>query len=131
MNDTYNVGQAWNYEAPRGFEQSRIVIGAILTFAQHEPVICAAVTGAPMLDAQGKVKAMTIPFLPFSKTAFDQTVIGLAGDGDVPEGFQQAYQRWKTDDKGFGYIDVPFKGLLKNMVTDLSNHASQQACIHD
>ena len=91
MADKYSVGQSWTYEAPRGFEDSRIVIGAILTFASHQPVICAAVTQAPMRDENGNVQALTIPFLPFSKTAFDETVLQFDGSASLPASFRENY----------------------------------------
>lgn len=134
MPERYAVGQAWTYEAPHGFEHSRIVIGAILTFASHEPVICALVTGAPMLNATGELEPLTIPFLPFSKTAFDATVIEPAGDVEVPASFADSYRRWKTDERGLGFINVPFKRLLRNMVEDLAaerQKVAQIACIKD
>ena len=134
MPESYCVGQAWTYEAPKGFESSRIVIGAILTFANHEPVICSAVTGAPMLDDQGNVQPLTIPFLPFSKSAFDQTVVRLDGDSELPQSFDESYESWKIDQKGLGFINIPFKGLLRNMVDDLeekSKKASQISYIEE
>ncbi|MCF6199961.1 MAG: hypothetical protein L3J67_11325 [Hyphomicrobiaceae bacterium] len=138
MADGYSVGQSWIYEAPRGFENSRIIIGAILTFASHEPVICASVTSAPMLDASGEVHPLTIPFLPFSKTAFDQTVLDLEGTKDVPEAFSENYKSWKRDAKGLGFINIPFKGLLRDMVEGLGEQqknarqkTGDMACIKD
>ncbi len=120
MADSYSVGQSWIYEAPNGFEKSRIIIGAILTFASHEPVICAAVTDAPMKDEEGNVQSLTIPFLPFSKTAFEQTVIRVDGTAPVPESFRDNYKNWKTDSKGLGFINIPFRGLLRNMADGLA-----------
>ena len=138
MADGYSVGQSWIYEAPRGFENSRIIIGAILTFASHEPVICASVTSAPMKDALGEVHPLTIPFLPFSKTAFDQTVLDLEGMKDIPLAFGENYRSWKNDEKGLGFINIPFKGLLRDMVEGLGEQqkAAQQktggiACIKE
>ena len=138
MADGYSVGQSWIYEAPRGFENSRIIIGAILTFASHEPVICASVTSAPMRDESGAVQPLTIPFLPFSKTAFDQTVLNLEGTKEVPAAFGKNYRSWKSDAKGLGFINIPFKGLLRDMVEGLGEqqqNAHQKtdgiACIKD
>ena len=131
MAQGYEVGQAWSYEAPNGFEHSRIIIGAILTFAHHEPVICCAVTGAPMVDKNGQMHALTIPFLPFSKTAFDQTVLVHEGEAELPEPFARNYQSWKTDQKGLGFINIPFRGLLRNMADGLAKKAGQVACIED
>ena len=138
MAEGYSVGQSWIYEAPRGFEDSRIIIGAILTFASHEPVICASVTSAPMKDESGEVQPLTIPFLPFSKSAFDQTVLDLEGTKDVPAAFRENYKSWKRDAKGLGFINIPFKGLLRDMVEGLgeqqqaANHKAEAiACIKD
>ena len=138
MADSYTVGQSWIYEAPRGFEQSRIIIGAILTFASHEPVICASVTDAPMTNENGELQPLTIPFLPFSKTAFDQTVLHIDGTAVLPSSFRDNYKSWKTDQKGLGFINIPFKGLLRNMVDGLEekSHQAKQdaggiACIED
>lgn len=129
MPEKYAVGQAWTYEAPRGFENSRIVIGAILTFASHEPVICSLVTGAPMVNEGGEIEALTIPFLPFSKSAFDATVLAPDGAADVPAAFGECYGHWKTDAKGLGFINVPFKRLLRNMVDDLAEQRRQLAAL--
>lgn len=139
MTESYHVGQSWIYEAPKGFEGSRIIVGAILTFASHEPVICAAVTGAPMLNGQGTVQPLTIPFLPFSKSAFEQTVVRLDGTQDLPSSFNDNYKSWKTDQKGLGFINIPFKGLLRNMADGLEEKTKQasepaprrMACIED
>jgi len=126
MADNYSVGQSWIYEAPKGFECSRIIIGAILTFSSHEPVICAAVTNAPMKNDEGELHPLTIPFLPFSKSAFDQTVVRLDGPANLPSSFGENYKYWKTDQKGLGFINIPFKGLLRNMVDGLEQKQNEE-----
>ena len=126
MEQSYVVGQAWTYKAPRGFEKSRLIIGAILTFANHQPIICAAVTKAPMSDMNGRVQPLTIPFLPFSKIAFDQTVLNIDGSAQVPEGFKNHYTSWKNDFKGIGFINIPFKGLLRSMNDELLKKTQQR-----
>ncbi|MCP4933580.1 MAG: hypothetical protein GY927_05105 [bacterium] len=115
MEQSYVVGQAWSYNAPPGFERSRIIIGAILTFASHQPIICVAVTKAPMSDTNGDVQPLTIPFLPFSKIAFDQTVMTIDRSAQLPENFSNHYTSWKNDLKGLGFINTPFKDLLRSM----------------
>lgn len=125
MVDNYSIGQSWIYNAPKGFEGSRIIIGAILTFAGHEPVICAAVTNAPMKNDEGGLHPLTIPFLPFSKSAFDQTVVSLDGPANLPASFNDNYKSWKTDQKGLGFINIPFKGLLRNMVDGLEQKQNE------
>ncbi len=119
MEQSYVVGQAWTYKAPAGFEGSRIIIGAILTFANHEPIICVAVTKAPMSDMNGRVQSLTIPFLPFSKVAFDQTIKTIDHSTQLPQDFVNHYTSWKNDLKGLGFINIPFKGLLRSMNDEL------------
>ncbi len=123
--EEYGVGQSWIYEAPKGFDNSRIIVGAILTFSSHEPVICACVTSAPLKNSEGEVRPLTIPFLPFSKTAFDQTVMEKDGMAELPAGFMDNYKSWKTDARGLGFINIPFKDLLRNMADGLEQQ--QQA----
>jgi len=125
MEQSYAVGQAWIYEAPKGFEGSRIIIGAILTFANHQPIICVAVTKAPMSDTSGCVQPLTIPFLPFSKIAFDQTVMTIDRSVQLPEDFISHYTSWKNDLKGLGFINIPFKGLLRSMNDELLKKEKQ------
>ena len=125
MEQSYVVGQAWSYKAPAGFERSRIIIGAILTFASHEPIICVAVTKAPMSDIEGRVQPLTIPFLPFSKNAFDQTVMTIGRSAPLPENFINHYTCWKNDLKGLGFINIPFKGLLRSINNELLEKEKQ------
>jgi hypothetical protein len=130
--NSYALGQSWAYEAPRGFEKSRIVIGAILTFASFEPIICASVIGAPMLDDDGREREMLIPFLPFSRPAFARTVTSHKGKADIPAEFKTSYESWKNDEKGLCYLNVPFKGLLRQMADGLEEKqkAAGIACIN-
>ncbi len=125
MEQSYVVGQAWIFKAPQVFKESRLIIGAILTFTSHEPIICAAVTKAPMSDLRGRVQAITIPFLPFSKIAFDQTVLNIDGSAPLPKDFKDHYTSWKNDRKGIGFINIPFAGLLRSLNDELLKKARQ------
>ena len=44
MSNEYAVGQVWTWPIPEGFEDSRIIIGAVETLEDGEEVICIAAT---------------------------------------------------------------------------------------
>ena len=112
----FQAGQVWSYAAPQGFEDSRVLIGAILSFEDGERVVCCAVEGAPQKLGNGQLGRMTIPFLPMAEEAFARTVIGLEGQGLAPPEFVEAYGVWKTDPKGFSCFSVPFEGYLDRLI---------------
>lgn len=113
---SFRAGQAWTYDAPAGFEDSRMLIGAILSFEDGERVICCSVTGAPKRLPGGRVARMTIPFLPMSEQAFARSVARLAGEDVPPPAFVEAYAVWKMDPKGLSCFSVPFEGFLDRMI---------------
>ena len=113
---TFQAGQVWSYAAPQGFEDSRVLIGAILSFEDGERVVCCAVEGAPQKLGNGQFGRMTIPFLPMAEEAFARTVTGLEGQGFAPPEFVEAYGVWKTDPKGFSCFSVPFEGYLDRLI---------------
>ena len=83
----FQAGQVWSYVAPQGFEDSRVLIGAIVSFEDGERVVCCAVEGAPQKLGDGRLGRMTIPFLPMAEQAFARTVVGLDGQGLAPPAF--------------------------------------------
>lgn len=113
---TFQAGQVWSYTAPQGFEDSRVLIGAILSFEDGERVVCCVVEGAPQKLGNGQLGRMTIPFLPMAEEAFARTVVGLEGQGLAPPEFVEAYGVWKTDPKGFSCFSVPFEGYLDRLI---------------
>ena len=119
MSESYALGQVWEYDAPRGLEDSRLVIGQILVFDEMEPVICCYLKDVPMLNPQGKVRKMPIPFLPFAKSAFDETITREDGVEEVADYFTDHYERWKQDQEGIGFIERPLKDLLQDLVAGL------------
>lgn len=110
------AGQRWTYNAPEGFEPSRIIIGAVLTFAEHEPVVCCTVTGAPQRLADGSLEAVTIPFIPITESAFRATVIERDGDSPAIPEFAPAFAGWRGDQRGLSFFTVPFEGFLDRMI---------------
>ncbi len=113
--NSYAVGQSWTFSAPKGFESSRIVIGAIEPVDGHEPIICISIIGVIVPLANGKIEKSTIDFMPFSKKALDETVINFEGKIEIPSGFSSGYLKWKSDPDGLGFFNVPFSSLIAQL----------------
>lgn len=113
---TFRAGESWTYSAPQGFEASRIVVGAVLTFQDREPIVCCAVTAAPRKNPDGRLEAVTVPFLPMTATALAATVRAPAGEGALPDGFAGALEVWAADPRGLSAFTVPFEGWLDHMI---------------
>jgi hypothetical protein len=113
---TFAAGQRWTYRTPDGFEASRIVIGAIVRFDDHAPILCCTVTAAPRRCPDGSVDAATIPFLPMSEAALRESVAALDGEGVVDDGFAAALADWQNDPRGLSAFTVPFEGFLDRMI---------------
>lgn len=117
------AGQRWTYRTPAGFEESRILVGAVVSFADSEPVICCMVTGAPRRLPDATVDAVTIPFLPMSQDAFLSSVVAEDGSGEVDDVFRACIDGWLDDPRGMSAFTVPFEGYLDRMI------ATQMAAI--
>lgn len=112
----FTAGERWTYRAPEGFEHSRIVIGAVVTFAGREPIVCCAIPEAPRRLPDGRAESVTIPFLPMGATALAGTVVARDGHGELPEGFASAFESWQTDPRGLTVFTVPFEGSLDTLI---------------
>ena len=112
----FQAGQVWSYAAPEGFENSRLLIGAILSFEDGERVVCCSVEGAPQKLGDGRLARKTIAFLPMAEDAFARSVVGLEGRGIAPPEFAEAYSIWKADPRGLSCFSVPFEGYLDRMI---------------
>jgi hypothetical protein len=108
--------QLWTYRAPQGFESSRLVIGALVTFEGWERIICCSAIDAPRRLASGKTDRVVIPFLPMSEAAFLNSVVTMEGAADLPEGFAQGLSCWQADPRGLTVFTVPFDGYLDRMI---------------
>lgn len=113
---TFRAGESWTYAAPQGFEGSLIVVGAVLTFEDREPIVCCAVTGAPRRNAEGSIETVTVPFLPMTATALEASVQLEGGPAELPAGFADALQHWAGDPRGLSAFTVPFDGWLDHMI---------------
>lgn len=112
------VGQVWRYNTPQGFENSRLVVGAIATFADQRRIICVSVNDAPQRQPDGTLGRMAIAFLPMSEAAFEATVTSLDTAASVavnPE-FADGFMEWNNDARGLTCFTVPFNGHLDHMI---------------
>lgn len=110
------AGECWSYRAPQGFEQSRLIIGAIINFADREPVFCCSVADAPSRQDDGGYLPATIPFVPLTQTAFEKSVVERDGSAAPPAEFQTLLSNWQNDDRGLSFFTVPFEGYLERMI---------------
>jgi hypothetical protein len=114
--EIFRAGERWSYRAPEGFERSRIVVGAVVEFADREPIVCCAVTGAPGRRPDGGLDTITIPFLPMTSNALIRSVIARDGTEKLPGDFATAFQTWRDDPRGLTAFTVPFEGLLEHLI---------------
>ena len=112
----FRAGERWRYRTPAGFEGSRLLIGAVVSFAGTPPIICCAVTDAPRLLPDGRIDAVTIPFLPLSERALAASVTAPDGEAALPSGFGEAFEQWHKDVRGLAAFTVPFEGRLDLMI---------------
>lgn len=114
----HRAGECWTYRTPEGYAQSRLIIGGVVSFEGHEPVICCSIIAAPTRQADGSHAASTIPFLPLTLTAFEQTVVSLEGQSRVPAEFPAALEAWRKDPKGLTFFTVPFEGSMERLIAN-------------
>jgi hypothetical protein len=113
---TFHAGQRWMYRTPEGFEASRMVIGAIVTFEGQHSIICCSVTGAPRSPNDGAPDPVTIPFLPLTEAAFRATVTVFDGQEEPAAEFAGKLQEWSDDPRGLTTFTVPFEGFLDQLI---------------
>lgn len=107
------------------------MIGAIVRFDAQDDIICAAAlqntpnAATQTTQATPERCTKTIPFIPISETAFQQSVTAYTGDSAVPQEFQQPFEEWQRDPKGLSVFTVRFEGKLDRMI------AMQMAAIVD
>lgn len=113
----FAAGQCWTYRVPEAFQASRLVIGAIVTFASGQDVVCCAAMRVPQRTPAGDLIEATIPFLPFTPAALAATVLQLSGDAsELPAQFLEALNDWQTAERGQTVFTVPFTGDLDRLI---------------
>ena len=114
----FAAGQVWGYRAPEGFETSRLMIGAVVSFSAGRPVFCCAVTQAPERRPDGSIARVTIPFLAITEAALIETVTTRdeTAAAQLPADFAEALAAWQDDPRGLTCFTVPFDGYLDRMI---------------
>lgn len=110
------AGQSWTYRAPPGYEASRLIIGALVSFAASQRVVCAAAMGAPGRPHAGAGEVVMIPFLPMTEAAFLASVVDFDGEADLPQAFAEKLAAWTAEPAGLPVFTVPFEGYLDRMI---------------
>lgn len=123
----FAAGQCWRYRAAPGLETSRLIIGAIATFA-HSRIYCCSIAYAGRAAADGSLERVHIPFLTLTETAMAYTVVALDGEGELHPSFASRLQDWSEDQRGMSTFTVPFDGYLDHLIDEqVANLANVQA----
>ena len=112
------AGQNWRFHAPQGFEDARIIIGAIVTPTVGDSIVCFSVSRAPCTGAGGVLTDAMISLIPMSATAFRATVVELDGTAALPSEFSDELSAWQNDPRGLTVFTVPFDGCLDRLLTN-------------
>ena len=112
----FSVGQQWTYRTHEDLASSRLVIGAIVSFAGGERIVGVSILGALQSRPDGTVAIANIPFLPMTESALAATVAELDGTGDVDDHFAGQFEAWQADARGLSFFTVPFEGSLDRMI---------------
>lgn len=114
----FAAGQSWRYPTHEGFEDSRILIGAVASFGSGQRVLCCAVTKAPERQPDGTIAGVEIAFLPMKEEALARTVTTRdeVSTAELPGGFADALAAWRDDPRGLTCFTVPFEGFLDRMI---------------
>lgn len=111
------TGQCWRYHSDEpGLDGSRLIVGAVLTFAAGPTLVCCAAVGAIGKRPDGALERITIPFLPMTEAAALASISTSDGIADLPAGFQAQFEAWRSDLRGLTYFTVPFEGRLDRMI---------------
>lgn len=113
------AGECWIYRPLAGFEASRLLIGAVVTFEDREAIVCCAVTHAPTVRPDGALEAATIPFLPLTAGAFAASVEAkdaATPRAVLPDAFAEAFQMWQADERGLAAFTQRYDGRLDHLI---------------
>ncbi len=104
--------QVWTYDAPPGYETSRIIIGTIEDVPGEGDIVCVTVTGAPLPVRGGGLQAETLTFVPFSRAALEDTLRSQEGEADLPVDFSDLRDNWMEETGGTEYLTIPLPLFL-------------------
>ncbi|MGE0699368.1 MAG: hypothetical protein AB7O57_09760, partial [Hyphomicrobiaceae bacterium] len=112
----FEAGQRWAYAAPSEVADSRILIGAVVTFEGGRRIACCAVTASLERADDGSIEVVSVPFLPLTFEALGETVTVQDGVAEPPDDFADHLAAWQSDPRGARYFTVPFEGSLERMI---------------
>ena len=65
--DNLSAGQCWRFNTAHGFEDARLIIGAIVSPSAGERIVCFTVTRAPTTIENGVKSEAMISFIPMAE----------------------------------------------------------------
>lgn len=118
QNNTYEVGQIWEYQTRKGEEKSTLTIVGVQTDEKLGTIINIYVGGLKIRNNQA-VNGFSdkIQHLPFSKEAIDKSVTKLTGTTKKLPNYQAGYNQWKTafDNGKAGVFTITVKESIDAM----------------
>ena len=116
LTKTQRRTQSWQFNTSHGFDDARVVIGAIVSPSRGDRIVCFSVTRAPTtLDNGIKSEAM-ISFIPMAEPAFCATITNLDGEATPPPEFSDELAAWQSDERGLTVFTVAFDGCLDRLL---------------
>ncbi|MCH9765689.1 MAG: hypothetical protein K0U34_06830 [Alphaproteobacteria bacterium] len=112
------AGQSWRFNATHGFDDARIIIGALVTLPAGGRIVCFSVTRAPTKLSDGTIAEAMISFVPMAEPAFRATVIANEGMATPPQEFSDELTAWQRDERGLTIFTVPFDGCLDRLLAN-------------
>ncbi len=110
------AGQNWRFNASHGFDDARVIIGAIVSPSAGERIVCFSVTRAPTTLDDGTETDAMISFIPMAEPAFRATITTLDGAAVPPPEFSDELAHWQSDERGLTIFTVAFDGCLDRLL---------------
>lgn len=110
------AGQSWQFNATHGFDDARLIIGALVSLGDGKRIVCFSVTRAPTTLEGGVQSEAMISFIPMAERAFRETITELDGTNSPPPEFSKELESWRTDERGLTVFTVSFDGCLDRLL---------------
>lgn len=113
----FEVGQIWKYKTLSPASKSTITILKMEKFNDLGKVVHIRVNNLNLVNPIKKRKASTLPIVPFTKNAIENSVTKLVGKLETIPDFSKGYQYWRVEyDAGkIGAFDISIKDALRTM----------------
>lgn len=116
--DTLAAGQRWQFDTSHGFDDARLIIGALVSPGGGERIVCFSVTRAPAIVDGGEMSEAMISFVPMTESAFRATITAPDGTAAPPPEFSDELEAWQADTRGLTIFTVPFDGCLDRLLAN-------------